>query len=91
MPNMLPAAAVLLLCAAGVSAQWQPATGHIRATAGVPVFDPVPWNAAYKVTFKNLPKDTWPNAPYNQLDIRESCSADGFDTTPVALVKPVRP
>lgn len=80
MPNMIPAAAAaaLLLFAAGVMAQWDPETGHIRATPGVPVYDPAPWNGACKVMFRNLPKDTWPRSAYWGLDISKSCSATGL-------------
>lgn len=48
MSRLCVATAALLLVAV-VSAQWDPATGYIKPTPGVPRFDPVPWNTAYTV------------------------------------------
>jgi hypothetical protein len=54
---------------AGASAQWDPATGHIKPTPGVPAFDPAPWNSAYKVTYRNLPvPKPEPDNPLSGLD-----------------------
>ena len=85
--------AVFLLLAGSATAQWDPATGLIKPTSGPPVYDPVPWNGAYKVTFKNVPisistsgSPAWPRAPVRGVDTSQECSMDGFDTTLASAV-----
>lgn len=86
---------LLLLCmllTSPAAAQWDPATGHIKAIAGagVPSFDPAPWNSAYKVTFRNVPftgtfkgsEMSWPYAPDSGVNTPEECFSEGFDNAP---------
>jgi hypothetical protein len=83
--------ALLSLLAGSATAQWDPATGLIKPTSGPPVYDPVPWNGAYKVTFQNVPissstsgSPAWPRAPVRVVVTSQECSTDGFDTTPAS-------
>jgi hypothetical protein len=91
--------ALLVLLSSSATAQWDPATGHVKPvpTSGPPFFDPAPWNGAYKVTFRSVPiiKSTaglpeWPYAPVRGVDTTQECSTDGFDTTPASTVDMVR-
>jgi hypothetical protein len=56
--------------------------------AGFPVFDPAPWNSAYKVTFRNVPLNgtfggsrvSWPYAPDSAVNTPQDCFSEGFDS-----------
>lgn len=71
------------------ASQWDPATGYIEAIAGagVPSFDPAPWNAAYKVTYRNVPFNgpfdgshrSWPYTPDSEINTLEDCFTEGVD------------
>lgn len=87
--------ALLVLLSSSATAQWDPATGHVKpsATSGPPFFDPAPWNGGYKVTFRSVPisRSTagipeWPYAPVRGVDTTQECSTYGFDTTPASTV-----
>jgi hypothetical protein len=85
--------AVLLLLSGSATAQWDLATGLIKPMSGPPIYNPVPWNGACKVTFKNVPissrtagSPAWPYAPVRGVDTSQECSMDGFDTTPASTV-----
>lgn len=78
------AVALLLLGTQQATAQWDPSTGRIKPTPGVPTFDPAPWNSGYKVTFRNVPRG---GAAEWSL---EECFTTGFDTTPAGTVDMVR-
>jgi hypothetical protein len=96
---MLPYAALavtsLLLYCATADAQWDTVTGHIRPTPGVPIFDPAPWNAAFKVMYRNVPLNDpvqlgnprYKTTPRTVASTPLQCSSTGFDTTPVYQVK----
>lgn len=75
--------ACLLLTFMPVRAQWDPSTGRIKPTPGAPSFDPVPWNGAYRLTFRSFLRSEerfkWPSMAFN---VSRDCSSEGFDSTP---------
>lgn len=84
---------VLVGTAGTATAQWDPTTGRIKPTAGVPVFDPAPWNSGYKVTFCNVPRTNstgggavWPFAPVDDVNTLQECFTSSFDTSPASTV-----
>lgn len=83
----LVVAALLLLSEA--SAQLDPTTGYIKPTPGVPRFDPAAWNAAYKVTFRNMPLRRSPDQASDYHVQSFGCLATGFETQNVSAVTPV--
>jgi hypothetical protein len=80
---------IFMLLTSPSAAQWDPTTGYITAIAGAgaPSFDPVPWNTAYKVTFRNVPFNgtfegswrLWPYTPDSEINTMEDCFIEGFD------------
>jgi len=90
--SLLVATVVITLLVAVAATQLDPATGHISPSSGVPSYDPAPWNAAFKVTLRNVPfkgPNNWPYAPVSDVNTKVYCEAEGFDSTSpssVALV-----